>query len=175
MNYRIVREIRSCIEQNGVDALELNDLTLADLPDIQWSGGPLHPKAVADALIRAKLGEVEYLAIRSPNGKPICIGGIDYVKYESAGYLWQLATVEELRGLGLGSRLIKEAERRILRRGPTKVIIGVEVINTRAKALYDRLGYTAYARVKDSWEEGDDNGHAVLYQADVILMSKVVS
>lgn len=172
MNYHIVQETRDLIEQQGVTFLPLDNLTLADLPDIYWSGGSLHPKAVADALIRAQLGEVEYLAIRAPSGVPVCIGGIDFVKHKSAGYLWQLSTVEELRGLGLGTRLIGEAERRVKKRGLKKVILGVEVVNTRARALYERLGYTAYAQEKDSWEEGDEEGYGFLYQADVILMDK---
>lgn len=174
MNHRIVQESRQAIEAQGANSLKLDDLALADLPDIAWSGGPLHPNAVAEALIRVELGEVEYMAIRSPGGVPICIGGIDYVKHKSAGYIWQLSTVEELRGLGLGTRLIEEAQRRIKQRGLSKAVLGVEVKNTRAKKLYNRLGYRAYAKIKDSWEEGDKDGHAVLYQADVILMRKTL-
>ena len=174
MNYRIIRETRTAITEQGVNALTLDDLTLDDLPDITWSGGPLHPRAVADALIRVKLGEVEYLAIRAPSGEPICIGGIDYAKHEGAGYIWQLATVEDLRGLGLGTRLIKTAERRIKKHGRSEAILGVEEANTRAKALYDRLGYTVYKRVKDSWEEGDKDGKAFIYRADVVLMRKAL-
>jgi ribosomal protein S18 acetylase RimI-like enzyme len=169
---RVIQEARNAIEAHGVSSLVMNDLAPDDLPNVTWSGGPLHPKAIADALIRAKLDEVDYLAIRAPSGFPVCIGGIDYVKHKSAGYIWQLSTVEELRGLGLGTRLIKEAERRIKLRGIKKAILGVEVTNTRAKALYDRLGYIEFDRIKDSWEEGDLDGHTVIYRADVILMRK---
>lgn len=44
--------------------LPVRDLTADDLPEIGWSGGPLHPRYVAEALQRrATSGDVEYLAV----------------------------------------------------------------------------------------------------------------
>lgn len=172
MDPETIAETRAAIKYNGVASLELDDLRESDLPNITWSGGPMHPRAVAQELKRAKAGEVEYLAIRSPGGIPICIGAIDYEKHDGAGYINQLATVSDLQGLGLGGRLLVEAEKRIRQHGMHKATLGVEVQNVRAKALYERHGYEVYDREKQSWDEGDENGNPILYHADVILMHK---
>lgn len=172
MDPETIEDTRAAIKYNGVFSLELDNLRESDLPNITWSGGPKHPQYVAAALKRAALGEVEYLAIRSPGGIPICIGCIDYEKHDAAGYINQLATVNELQGLGLGGRLLVEAEKHIKAHGMQKATLGVEIQNVRAKALYERHGYEVYDREKQSWEEGDKDGNAIMYHADVILMQK---
>src|SRR3954468_10359502 len=102
-------EARRLIADAGAQAFVVDDLTRDDLPRLAWSGSPLHLASVARALDRVALGEVEYLAVRAPDGTAVAKGGIDYARHAGAGTLWQLATMEELRSLGLGTRLIAEA------------------------------------------------------------------
>src|SRR5262249_35671691 len=59
-----------------IDDLRLDLLTMDDLPQLDWSGGPANRRGVAAALARAARGEVEYLAIRTPNGAPVSKAGI---------------------------------------------------------------------------------------------------
>jgi hypothetical protein len=66
-------------------------------------------------------GQVEYLAVRAPGGFPVSIGGIDYAKQPGAGIVWQLSTHGDLRSLGLGTALIKEAEARIKKRADAQI------------------------------------------------------
>jgi ribosomal protein S18 acetylase RimI-like enzyme len=127
---------------------------------------------VGDALQRAARGEVDYLAVRAPGGFPVCIGGIDYAKCEGAGVLWQLATIGDLQSLGLGTRLILEAEQRIRQRSLATAMLGVEDNNPRARALYERLGYIAYDHAQESWKGVDPLGHVTVYHAEVTLMRK---
>ncbi|MEO7804332.1 MAG: GNAT family N-acetyltransferase [Actinomycetota bacterium] len=166
----IIESTRRAIELGGVDSLLINDLTHEDLPDIKWAGGPLHPEAVSQALDRAVDGEVEYLAVRSPNGKPIAIGGIDYAAHEDAGTLWQLSTHSELTSRGIGTRLIREGEKRILRRGLHQAMMGVEDNNPRARALYERLGYKPVGSEKCSWNYQDEDGQVKLYETEETLL-----
>lgn len=93
---RTVGSVRKAIETHAVDSLVVDDLQIEDLPHVKWAGGQYHLKAIKKALDRVSEGEVEYLAVRAPNGNPVSIGGIDYSAHEGAGTLWQLATRGEL-------------------------------------------------------------------------------
>jgi ribosomal protein S18 acetylase RimI-like enzyme len=166
------KEARRQIEERGVGTLVVDDLNFKDLENIAWSGGPAHPEAVRKALERVSKGEVDYMAIRDASGMPISIGGVDYSIRPGKGSLWQLATREELRGLGIGTKLITALEQRIKDRGLKEAVIGVEVDNPRARALYERLGYILYGQDKESWEEMDTNGEPYTYHADVDLLKK---
>ncbi len=169
------KSTRESIEKAGVDSLSIDSLTFDDLGDIEWSGGPLHPQAVREALERVSTGEVEYLAVRSPDGRPICIGGIDYSANENSGTMWQLATKESLRGLGVGSKLIKAMENKIIDKGLEIAVISVEDTNTEAKSLYERLGYQVYGHKKESWEEVDEAGTKFTHNAEVDLLRKTLN
>lgn len=161
--------IRGQIDEFSVDSLVVNDLAPEDLVDLGWSGSTSHVEHVGEAL---KRNSIDYMAVRASNGQAIAKGAIDYSAHEGAGTLTQLATMPELRGLGIGSRLISQLEERIRQHGLHTVIIGVEIDNPDAKRLYDRLGYIEYDRTQESWEEKNEHGQPHTYVADVILMKK---
>lgn len=167
-----VQGARDAIEAHGVETLVVDDLTVDDLPDIVWSGGETHIESVAKELAKVASGEVEYLAVRAPNGKPIAKGCINYAEHDGAGTLTQLATVGGLQGLGVGSRMIEVAQDRIRQRGLSVAMMGVEDNNPRAQALYERLGYQPAGRKKESWTETDQQGKRFLYETEVTLLSK---
>lgn len=123
--------------------LTIRDLTPEDLPACAWSGTATHLASIARALDRAMRGEVEYLAVCSPSGLPVALGGIDYARTPGAGTLWQLAVHGALQSCGIGTILIRAAEHRIRARGLHRAELGVEDSNPRARALYGRLGYAA--------------------------------
>ena len=170
----ILRSTREAIQERGVSSLTVDDLSERDVDHIPWSGGALHVKHVAQEIVRAKIGESDYLAVRSPEGYPVSIGCVDYAKKPDGGYLSQLSTHEQLRGLGIGTRLIQEAERRIVSRGQEWAYLCVETNNPKAKALYERLGYEVYEMGVDSWNQLDQEGNEVLYTTDVFEMKKRV-
>jgi ribosomal-protein-alanine N-acetyltransferase len=64
------------------------------------------------------------------------------------GYIQSVAVRSDVRGCGLGSRLVAFAEQRILRDSPN-VFICVSSFNTRARALYTRLGYSTVGELSD--------------------------
>jgi ribosomal protein S18 acetylase RimI-like enzyme len=166
------RETRDFIANVGVGTLRVDDLIVDDLQRLGWSGNRSHLRKVEGQLARAARGEVEYLAVRSPGGFPIAVGAIDYKQHDAAGTLFQLATVESLRGLGIGTRLIAEAERRIRRRGLQTAMVGVEDDNPRARNLYERLGYEVCSLEEQSWETEDERGNPYTKHARVILLRK---
>lgn len=64
------------------------------------------------------------------------------------GYIQIICVEPNARSAGIGSRLIACAEERIFRDHPN-VFLCVSSFNTRARALYERLGYEPVGELKD--------------------------
>jgi ribosomal protein S18 acetylase RimI-like enzyme len=84
------------------------------------------------------------------HGGALCgmIAGYDDDDPESRSryfYIAELSVAESVRGSGIGSHLIAAIEDIARARGHHTTVIGVLVKNTRAHALYDRLGYRDHA------------------------------
>ncbi|MEV0119257.1 GNAT family N-acetyltransferase [Streptomyces sp. NPDC050844] len=154
--------------------LRARDLRPADLPSCTWSGSPHHLQSVTRQLHRARIGEVDYLAICPPSDIPVAKGGIDYKPREGAGYLWQLAVHHALQSCGIGTYLIEAAEHRIRARGLHRAELAVEETNPRALALYERLGYIAYDRALDSWTEQSPDGSTYVHETMCVQLRKAL-
>ncbi|MFI8263513.1 MULTISPECIES: GNAT family N-acetyltransferase [unclassified Streptomyces] len=152
--------------------LSVRDLTHADLPSCGWAGDALHVRQLADQIRRAEAGEIDYLAVCTPVGLPVAVGGIDYTVKPGAGTLWQLGVHPALRSCGVGTLLIRSAEQWIRARGLTRAELGVEEDNPRARALYERLGYQAFGREPDSWDVVAEDGSVRRYETMCALMRK---
>ncbi|ROR00379.1 acetyltransferase (GNAT) family protein [Streptomyces sp. 2132.2] len=152
--------------------LSVRDLTHQDLPSCGWAGDALHVRQLADQIRRAEAGEIDYLAVCTPVGLPVAVGGIDYTVRPGAGTLWQLGVHPALRSCGIGTLLIRSAEQWIAARGLTRAELGVEEDNPRARALYERLGYQAFGREPDSWDVVAEDGSVRRYETMCALMRK---
>jgi ribosomal protein S18 acetylase RimI-like enzyme len=150
----------------------VRDLTPDDLPACEWSGSALHLAQLATQLERAAAGEVDYLALCTPVGLPVAIGGVDYLVHPGAGTLWQLGVLPALRSRGLGTLLVRSAEERIRARGLRRAELGVEDRNPRARALYERLGYTAYDHQPAAWDTQGPDGSIQRYRTMCTLLRK---
>jgi ribosomal protein S18 acetylase RimI-like enzyme len=71
------------------------------------------------------------------------------------GYLQSVVVDPRFRGEGIGTELIALAEERIFRVSPN-VFICVSSFNTKARALYERLGYTYVGALTDYIVRGHD-------------------
>lgn len=152
--------------------VRVRDLLPQDLPACTWSGSGTHLSHVERALERAGAGEVEYLAVCTPADLPVAIGGVDYQVAEGAGTLWQLAVLPALQSCGLGTLLVRAAEQRIRDRGLRRAALAVEEDNPRARALYERLGYVAYGREPDAWDEEGPDGSIRRHETMCVLLRK---
>lgn len=155
--------------------LAVRDLVPADLAACGWSGSGHHLAVVAQQLERARLGEVDYLAVCTPADIPVAKGGVDYRAKAGVGTLWQLAVHPALQSCGIGTLLIEAAELRMRSRGLLHAELGVEESNPRARSLYERLGYVAYDRRPDSWDEQAPDGSLRRYETMCTLMRKELS
>ncbi|HET9960127.1 MAG TPA: GNAT family N-acetyltransferase [Polyangiaceae bacterium] len=135
--------------RSAFDALELR-LTLRirrcvrrDLLNLEWFGMFTHDKQVIRRTYRQQaLGKQEML-VADIGGFPV---GQIWVQLPGncahpAGYLWALRVFPVLQGQGIGTRLLRNSERLLLARGATHAEIIVDRSNTRAKKLYESLGY----------------------------------
>jgi ribosomal protein S18 acetylase RimI-like enzyme len=152
--------------------LTIRDLASADVAACAWSGSATHLAAIALALHRVHLGEVDYLAACPPSGLPVAIGGVDYAKTPGAGTIGQLAVHPALQSCGIGTALIDAAERRIRARGLRRAELRVEDGNPRARALYERLGYRACGREPDSWDHEAPDGTVSRYETMLTRLGK---
>lgn len=72
--------------------------------------------------------------------------------YPQIPLLQHLEVVESCRNQGIGTRLIKAAERALRRRGYRLVVLGVHPENKDAIRLYERLGYQQSAQLPEPIE-----------------------
>lgn len=63
------------------------------------------------------------------------------------GWLYTVAVLRSFQRKGIGSALIREAEKRLLALGCLKINLQVVAGNTSATAFYAKLGYTVEERV----------------------------
>ena len=70
-----------------------------------------------------------------------------------AGYIQTVCVGADDRSRGIGSRLMRFAEERIFRESPN-VFLCVSSFNTRAKALYEKLGYEMIGELKEYLVKG---------------------
>ena len=64
------------------------------------------------------------------------------------GYVQTICVAPGERSRGIGSLLLRHAEERVFRESPN-VFLCVSSFNTRARALYERLGYEYVGELKD--------------------------
>jgi ribosomal protein S18 acetylase RimI-like enzyme len=131
--------------------LSFRDLEAADLSDLNWSGGPDHIRAVAAALEASYAAEVVLLVGSLPNDRLIAMGGVDFRTSDDAGSIWMLAVHERFQSLGVGTQLITALQQKIIDHGRPMARMLVEHDNPRARALYQRLGYSEAGAALDSW------------------------
>ncbi len=82
-----------------------------------------------------------------------------------AARLYSLVRLPDVRGQGIGDALLREAERTAVELGATEMRLEVRPDNDRARALYERHGFAAFARVADYYE---DNSEALRMRKSLI-------
>jgi GNAT superfamily N-acetyltransferase len=152
--------------------LTVRDLTEEDLPACGWYGTATDLAYVAEAIRRARRGEVDYLAVCPPSGLPVAVGGADYTKPPGAATFWQLSVQAELRSCGIGTVLIGALEQRVRARGLRWVELGVDDKDSRPRALYERLGYVVTGSEIGSWDQEAAGGSTTRYETRITLMRK---
>lgn len=154
--------------------IAIRDLEPSQIHRLHWVSSNLHRENIAGQLRRRDMhATADYLIATLPSGHSVGKIGIDYERYRDAGFLWQLYVDEPFRSCGIGTALIDAAEARIALRCHREAIIAVETSNTRAHALYQRLGYIPFSSCVESWDREFTNGSGTYrYRATLTVMQK---
>lgn len=156
---------------SGIDELRVRRADLAESRDAAavldllnaYSGDPMGdgrglPPETREALLPAlarfpgALVLLAWLGTR-PVGLAVCFTGFSTFRARTILNVHDLAVLPDLRGLGIGSRLLEAVEREARERGCCKVTLEVREDNAPARGLYARRGYGA----------GASGGRAVQY------------
>ena len=152
--------------------LTVRDIRATDLAGLGWAGSPLHVASMAEQLAKDPAGGKDFLAVFLPSGYSVGKGEVSYDSGSGAGEIGSLAVRETWQSLGIGTFLIEAAEQRIRDRGLHWAALDVEETNPRARALYERLGYVAYDRQADAWDQQAVDGTIYRYETVCTLMRK---
>lgn len=82
------------------------------------------------------------------------------------GHVYTVNVHPSMRGRGLGKRLMKACEARLLDLGMTRVLLEVNVQNAAAIRLYESGGYRRMQRLKGYYTQYEDND-AFLYEKPI--------
>lgn len=137
----------------------------ADLVRLEWYGQYTHYRHVLRRSYREQKMGRRFMLVADCNGFPI---GCIFIQLKSArraiadgsqrAYLYSLRVMEMFRGMGIGTRLIQEAEALVMERGFRWTTIAVAKDNPDAQRLYERLGYRIFAEDPGHWSYIDHQG-----------------
>jgi ribosomal protein S18 acetylase RimI-like enzyme len=127
-------------------AVEIRLCRERDLEHFDELGSPHHTQYCRDEFARGPQVLTILVAI-DPDDKPIGKVHLDFESRagERAALLVAASVTPSLRGRGIGTELMREAENFVRGRGYDSIVLGVEDANPRARRLYERLGYEAFA------------------------------
>ena len=137
----------------------------SDLPALEWDGEYAHFRRVyRQAMDEVKLGR-RIVLVSDVEGE--VVGQIfihlrskwnQYFAPERTGYLHSFRVKPSFQMKGIGTRLIHEAEERLLDYDYNRVVISVAKDNDLARSIYEKLGYTIFAEDSGEWSFFDDRG-----------------
>ncbi|MDZ7265803.1 MAG: GNAT family N-acetyltransferase [candidate division KSB1 bacterium] len=116
-----------------------------------------HAMSTSEPWLTLGRGYEECAALLSEAGKEVYVAvaqeepaGCIIINMQGAfrGYLQTVCVMPAWRGRGIGSELIRFAEKRIFQEAPN-VFLCVSSFNTGAQKLYRRLGYEVIGELKD--------------------------
>jgi ribosomal protein S18 acetylase RimI-like enzyme len=145
-----------------------------DVRLLEWEGLFTPHRAIIEEAWRRHVGGTNVMIVADMSGYPVAQVWIDLEKLEegSAAVLWALRVHPVLQRAGLGSRLLREAERWLISRGFSVVEIGVDKSNPEALRLYERLGYHVDRGSIEQYQYVTPDGTQVDAVADLWMLRK---
>lgn len=166
----------------GVASIVIRPAVEADLPKLEWEGRYLHFRNLfRRAFAEQGTGRRLLLVAAAPDGRlvgqvfiQLYSSDAQFADGHSRAYLYSLRVREELRGQGLGTRLLRAAEAELTRRGFHVAVIAASRSNPRARRLYERLGYRVFAEDPGEWDLIDPQGESRQYHDPSWLLEKTL-
>jgi N-alpha-acetyltransferase 30 len=85
-----------------------------------------------------------------------------------------LAVVEEYRGRGIASKLVKMATEAMTQRDADEIVLETEVTNTASLRLYERLGFLRSKKLHRYYLNGNSAFRLQLYLKDGVGKNRVM-
>ena len=140
--------IREAVLEDAADAAAVIEVLNSYAADPVGGGCPLGDDARARLVpaLRAQPNALVLLAFADgePTGIAICFFGLSTFQARPLLNIHDLAVIPKYRGRGIGRALLSAAEARAKSRGCCKLTLEVQDGNARARALYERFGFTDF-------------------------------
>lgn len=137
----------------------------ADVHKLEWYGQYMHFRNLLRRAYQEQLRGRRLMLVADVNGFPV---GQVFIQLESnnpfvadgltRAYLYSFRVMEMFRGLGIGTRLLQEAESRLMERGYRIAMLSVAKTNHGALRLYERNGYVIVRDDPGRWSYIDHRG-----------------
>lgn len=147
-----------------------------DLPALEWFGEFTPHREIIEKAFAAQERGDNVMLIAAFDDAPLGQVWIDLQRKraEQTAVLWALRVFHWFHGRGIGTRLMKAAERVVAEVGWRCVEIAVEPANTRALALYQRRGYVRTGEDRERQRYRTPEGEEREFWMDVITLRKRV-
>ena len=118
----------------------------ADLAALAWAPELDAERGVIAWAFDQSLAGAMVMLVAAAGGAVVGQVWVDLARKPGVGVLWALRVREAWRGRGIGRRLVAAGEAAAAAAGARQTELAVEPANTRARALYERLGYRRIGR-----------------------------
>jgi GNAT superfamily N-acetyltransferase len=168
--------------------VHVRPLAAEDLALVQQALPPEHPEAHVRRLGDQRAGRVTYL-IAWADGEPVGHALVRWSGTTNPELRWLLGGrephpyVEALfvhpfcRSRSVGSQILEAAEALVRGRRFSRIGLAVAVGNTRARALYERLGYreASFGEFSNAWSYVDEAGNEVAESETCVYLVKALA
>jgi ribosomal protein S18 acetylase RimI-like enzyme len=149
-----------------LEKVHVRHLRENDLPALEWDGEYAHFRRLyADAYSRANKGrsilwvaELQGIGVIGQVFIQLAAERSELADGKQRAYLYSFRIRPEYRGQGLGTRMLQIVENDLRSRSFRWVTLNVAQENPRARALYERNGYTVVGTEPGIWSYPDDKG-----------------
>ncbi len=157
--------------------LVIREARADDLPALEWEGEYQRYRLVYQRAYAEALRGRRIMLVAETLGQVV---GQIFVQIDSAfsagdgraAYLYALRVRPEVRNLGIGTELVREAEAMLRQRGFLRALISVAKDNQAARRLYERLGYRVFGEDPGNWSFFDDQGQVQEVHEPAFLLDK---
>jgi ribosomal protein S18 acetylase RimI-like enzyme len=135
-----------------------------DLPKLEWFGEYAHFRKLYARIYRDYMAGRQFMLVAEVNDFPVgqvfinLESGLGLMADEPHGYLYALRVMKPFRRQGLGTALVRAAERHLRDSNYRRVTIAVAKDNDAAMRLYRRLGYEPISEDAGRWQYEDHLG-----------------
>lgn len=146
--------------------IQIRKACAEDLPLLEWYGEYTHFRRIYQRTFQEQQRGRRLMLVAEMNNFPIAQVFVLLKlqrgrRQDTTAYIYSLRVIAHLRGLGIGSHLLRYAEALLMQRGYRWVVISVAKENVKARRLYERFGYKVYAEDDGHWSYENHRGEVI--------------